>query len=222
MSRLGELYNFAKVKVRENKRGLAIATGYTAASNMLIPGQAIFTVGLAKVLEHNTVPVPWLLVGLAALNIASIATESTVLNKKSLGNSIPSSTANLFAKEILKFIPIIKNYPFLASIFASTTSHLWHFIPLGLLNPLLINNFNSFFKGDEGREFFNNFASISTILTLWNLGTYYTIHNGTADKITDKINEIGKKVNNKVIKPVIDKIDPLNKPLKNFNFRLDS
>jgi len=199
MGQLLEMYGAAKKKFFENKRGAGIAMGYTFLSNLLIPGQAIFTAGLLKIVDSNTISTPWLLGGLATLNVASVIAETTILSKRNIGNSIPSATANFFAKEFLKFINVAKDYPILAAAFASLATHAWRIVALSILNPRMDDNLSGLMMGDGGKEFFNNFVSISSIATLWNLFTYYTIYNGTADRITNKVNSTSKKVKDRTI-----------------------
>lgn len=200
MSNLREIYGIAKRKFQENKTNLGISLALAAASGpVLITAQTTLTFGLAKVLEHSTTPIPAIVVGLIALNTVSIAVEAKTLEKKRFSNNPPSSILNILVGDIAVRTPLIKDYPLLASIFVATVSHLYHLIPVGLMNPYLLYNFQALFMGDKGKLFLENFASISTALALWNIATNYLILNGKADPLVNTINKVGKKIKDKVV-----------------------
>lgn len=200
MSNLREIYGRAKLKFKENKTGLGISLALAGVSGpVLITAQTALTFGLAKVLEHNTTPVPIIVVGLMALNTISIAVEAKTLERKGFSNNPPSSILNILVGDIAVRTPLIKDYPLLASIFVSMVSHLYHLIPVGLMNPYLLYNFQALFMGDKGKLFLENFASISTALALWNIATNYLILNSQTDSLVNIINKVGKKVKNRVV-----------------------
>jgi len=199
MSNLREIYGTAKRKFQENKTNWGISLALAVASGpVLITAQTALTFGLAKVLEHSTTPIPAIVVGLIALNAASIAVEAKTLERKGFSNNPPSSILSILVGDIAVRTPLIKDYPLLASIFVSTVSHLYHLIPVGLMNPYLLYNFQALFMGDKGKLFLENFASISTALALWNIATNYLILNGKVDPLVNTINKVGKKITDRV------------------------
>ena len=199
MSNLREVYSKAKTKFAENKKGFGISLALAGASGaVLIPAQTLITFGLTTVLKHNASPIPTMIIGLAALNVTSIAIESMTLDMKKFSNNPPSSILDVLIKDSTKRVPLIKDYPILASIFVSTVSHLYHLMPVGLMNPYLPSNIQSLLMGDNGKLFIENFASISAALALWNIATNTLILNGKVDSLVNTINKVGKKLKSRV------------------------
>ncbi|MEK7097089.1 MAG: hypothetical protein AAB705_01435 [Patescibacteria group bacterium] len=229
MSKLGELVGIAKARFNENKRGLYISGTYALSSSLfLIPTQTVLTFGVGEAVKHfGLAPLGIMTYGLIALNVASIAVESLTLARHSFSNNPPSPLLNISIKEGVNMIPdfkkiaekypiiptalisiinylpnlskeIVNKHPIVPATLVSTISHLYHLLPVGLLNPYLFSSFSSLLSADK-KAFFENFGSISAALAIWNLVSNYTILNGTADRVANKIDQVGRKVESKLL-----------------------
>lgn len=203
MSKLREVYENAKIKFHRNKKGVGISMAFAVSSPaFLVPTQIALTAGVAEAVNHfGPTPLALLTYGLIALNSLSIAVESATLSKYNYSNNPPSSILNIMVKDTADKIPIIKDVfkkcPIIPATLVSIASHIYHILPVGVMNPYLPASIKSVLSDDK-KPFLENFGSISVALALWNTATNTLILRGDADKAADKIIKLGNAVKERV------------------------